>query len=119
VTISAATEAANENRDALAMRVWGDVAKALALPESLPPDAPAALPPYAPAALRPYAIVRERLATFAATPAQDARRPPARTRWNNLFLAGDWTATGLPSTIEGSLRAGAAAADLVFSRQDV
>ena len=58
-------------------------------------------------------MVKEKRATFAATPAQNAKRPPARTRWRNLFLAGDWTSTGLPATIEGALRSGATAAAAV------
>ena len=62
--------------------------------------------------LPPWQIVRERRATFAATPEQNALRPGARTRWHNLFLAGDWTATGLPATIEGAIRSGNRAADL-------
>jgi uncharacterized protein with NAD-binding domain and iron-sulfur cluster len=61
----------------------------------------------------PCRIVKEKRATFAATPAQDARRPACPTRWTNLFLAGDWTATGLPATIEGALRSGEKAAALV------
>jgi uncharacterized protein with NAD-binding domain and iron-sulfur cluster len=64
----------------------------------------------------PWQIVRERRATFAATPAQDARRPGARTRWNNLVLAGDWTDTGLPATIEGSIRSGHRAAEVISGR---
>ena len=44
---------------------------------------------------------------------RDARRPDAKTAWENLFLAGDWTATGLPATIEGTIRSGYRAADLV------
>ena len=52
-------------------------------------------------------------ATFAATPAEDKKRPDAETRWKNLFLAGDWTQTGLPATIEGSIRAGHRAAELI------
>ena len=54
--------------------------------------------------------MRERRATFAATPAEAARRPGARTRYANLVLAGDWTDTGLPATIEGSIRSGLTAA---------
>jgi uncharacterized protein with NAD-binding domain and iron-sulfur cluster len=57
-------------------------------------------------------IVKERRATFAQTPEQVARRPPAATRWSNLFLAGDWTATVLPATIEGAIRSGDVAAEL-------
>ena len=64
------------------------------------------------AACPTWQIVKEKRATFAATPAQDARRPAARTRWRNLFLAGDWTQTGLPATIEGALRSGETAAAL-------
>ncbi|MGE5368676.1 MAG: FAD-dependent oxidoreductase, partial [Chloroflexota bacterium] len=60
----------------------------------------------------PWQIVKEKRATFAATPAQEARRPGAATTWRNMFLAGDWTATGLPATIEGSIRSGYRAAEL-------
>ena len=45
-------------------------------------------------------------------PAQEVRRPASAARWSNLFLAGDWTATGLPATIEGALRSGERAASL-------
>ena len=62
--------------------------------------------------LPPWQIVKEKRATFAATPAQDAKRPPAATRFRNLFLAGDWTQTGLPATIEGAIRSGESAARL-------
>jgi monoamine oxidase len=43
-------------------------------------------------------------------------RPVAKTDWGNLVLAGDWTATGLPATIEGAVRSGNRAADLVSKR---
>ena len=62
----------------------------------------------------PMRIVKEKRATFAATPAQDALRPPSRTRWRNLLLAGDWTQTGLPATIEGAIRSGDRAADTIL-----
>ena len=48
-------------------------------------------------------MIRLRRATFAATPAEDAKRPDAATQWPNLVLAGDWTQTGLPATIEGAI----------------
>jgi len=51
-----------------------------------------------------------------ATPEQNALRPGPVTAFKNLFLAGDWTATGLPATIEGSVRSGDRAADLVLAR---
>ena len=46
-------------------------------------------------------------------PAQDAKRPGAATQWRNLVLAGDWTDTGLPATIEGAIRSGNRAADII------
>ncbi len=97
VTISGADRLMDEPRESLAARIWAEVAAATGL------DAP----------LPPWQIVKEKRATFAATPEQEARRPSAETRWANLFLAGDWTATGLPSTIEGSVRSGYRAAALI------
>lgn len=99
VTVSAAEHLAGRDREDLARAFWHDIGAALGI------DAP----------LPRWQIVREKRATFAATPAQNARRPPAATRWRNLFLAGDWTQTGLPATIEGSLRSGETAARLAGS----
>jgi squalene-associated FAD-dependent desaturase len=97
VTISGADRLLDTPRGELAQTLWQDVCKALAVTAELPP----------------WQIVRERRATFAATPAQNARRPTASTKWRNLFLAGDWTATGLPATLESAVRSGFRAADLV------
>ncbi len=94
VTISAANRYAEVENDALAATVWAELSRAFNLPPAIPP----------------YRLVREKRATFAATPAQLARRPPTRTQTPNLMLAGDWTATGLPATIEGAIRSGNAAA---------
>jgi squalene-associated FAD-dependent desaturase len=96
VTISGADRLMDEAREELAETIWTEVAAATGLPQTLPP----------------WQIVKEKRATFAATPAQEARRPGAQTAWRNLFLAGDWTATGLPATIEGSIRSGYRAAEL-------
>ncbi len=96
VTISAATAVVGRDRTELAATVWGEVCRAL--------DRPAPLPP--------WQVVKEKRATFAATVEQDALRPPARTGIANLFLAGDWTQTGLPATIEGAIRSGQTAAGL-------
>ena len=97
VTVSAADRLLEMDTQELAALLWRDVAAVHNLSGPVPP----------------CRIVKERRATFAATPAQDARRPPGPTRWKNLFLAGDWTDTGLPATIEGALRSGEAAAALV------
>lgn len=56
------------------------------------------------------AVVFEPRATFLGRPGQAAHRPGPATAVRNLFLAGDWTATGLPATIEGAVRSGDAAA---------
>ncbi len=55
-------------------------------------------------------IIKERFATFSPSPAAEPLRPPARTPIRGLFLAGDWTATGLPATIEGAVQSGYTAA---------
>lgn len=56
-------------------------------------------------------VVKEVRATFSAAPGLEAKRPRAETRWRNLFLAGDWTQTGWPSTMEGAVRSGYRAAE--------
>jgi hydroxysqualene dehydroxylase len=100
VTVSAADALVDRPADELAERLWRDVERAYDLPRQ---DMP------------PAQIVKERRATFAATPAEIARRPKPGTRWRNLALAGDWTDTGLPATIEGAIRSGFAAADLLIA----
>ncbi len=98
VTVSCADAIVDQDREALAATIWADVAKALNITAPMPA----------------WQIVKEKRATFAATPAQDARRPQQKTRWRNLFLAGDWVQTGLPATIEGALRSGESAAALAL-----
>lgn len=99
VTISNGDRLVDMPREELANAIWKDVCKAAGVTGDLPP----------------WQIVRERRATFEATPEQNALRPPAVTSCKNLFLAGDWTDTGLPATIEGSVRSGDRAADLVLA----
>ena len=60
----------------------------------------------------PWQVIKERRATFAATPEQEKKRSGPVTAWENLLVAGDWTATGLPATIEGAIRSGRRAARL-------
>jgi squalene synthase HpnD len=55
-------------------------------------------------------VYKARSATFAATPEAEPLRPGAETEWGNFWLAGDWTATGLPATIEGAVLSGRTAA---------
>lgn len=100
VTISNGDRLVDMPRDDLAQAVWRDVCRAAGIAAELPA----------------WQIVRERRATFAATPEQNALRPGPVTALNNLVLAGDWTDTGLPATIEGSVRSGDRAADLVLGR---
>jgi uncharacterized protein with NAD-binding domain and iron-sulfur cluster len=63
--------------------------------------------------------VKEKRATFAATPRQEAKRPPSRTCYTNVALAGDWIRTGLPATLEGAVRSGREAAAIVSERAPV
>lgn len=58
-------------------------------------------------------VLREAAATFVPEPCIEALRPGATTPVPGLYLAGDWTATGLPATIEGAVRSGRSAADAV------
>jgi squalene-associated FAD-dependent desaturase len=101
VTVSAGDRLIDTPREDLARTIWGEVATVAGLPAD---------------PLPPWQIVRERRATFAATPEQDAKRPDPVTSWRNLVLAGDWTNTGLPATIEGAIRSGNRAAEVVSSR---
>jgi squalene-associated FAD-dependent desaturase len=101
VTISGADRLLDTPREELASRIWRDVAEIAGIAGPLAGPLP------------PWQIVRERRSTFAALPRENAKRPGARTDWNNLVLAGDWTATGLPATIEGSIRSGNRAAELI------
>ncbi len=102
VTVSAADRIVDVPTDALRESLWRDVASAYQLP-------PAPVP-----AVR---IVKERRATFLASPEQLRRRPAAATRWRNLLLAGDYTDTGLPATIEGAIGSGLAAGRQVAGRR--
>jgi squalene-associated FAD-dependent desaturase len=99
VTISNADRLIDRPRDELAAEIWEEAAALTGLAPDLPP----------------WQIVKEKRATFAATPAQDAKRPVSRTRWANVVLAGDWVQTGLPATIEGAVRSGYKAASIVIA----
>jgi squalene-associated FAD-dependent desaturase len=98
VTLSAAGARAGEDAEAAAPAIWREVLTALERP-----DRP----------LPPHRIIKEQRATIAQTPQQAARRPAATAPGGNILLAGDWTDTGLPCTIEGAIRSGHRAADRV------
>jgi zeta-carotene desaturase len=57
------------------------------------------------------AVIKEIYATYAILPGLDRYRPEAKTQWPRIFLAGDWTATGWPATMEGAVRSGYLAAE--------
>lgn len=99
VTISAGNRYVDEDPEQLATRVWPEVCAALGFGARSMPD---------------WRVVKEKRATFAATPAQEARRPAAGLGIVNMALAGDYTATGLPATIEGAIRSGCNAANLLL-----
>lgn len=101
VTISAADAVARRGADDIAGSCWREVARLLDLPADPVP---------------PCRVIKEKRATFSATPDASARRPGPATRWRNLALAGDWTATGLPATLESAVRSGHKAAELLLSR---
>jgi squalene-associated FAD-dependent desaturase len=99
ITISNGDRLVDLPREDLAKAIWDEIRKIAGIDDEMPR----------------WQIVRERRATFEATPEQNALRPGPVTAWKNLFLAGDWTDTGLPATIEGSVRSGNRAADLVLA----
>ncbi len=98
VTISAADALIPLAADKLATLIWADVRKALDLGDIPMP---------------PHRIVKEKRATFAQTPESLDFRATTTTFYGNLFMAGDWTDTGLPATIEGAVRSGFKAAKAV------
>jgi squalene-associated FAD-dependent desaturase len=99
VTVSAADRIVDRSAAELRDAFWRDVAVAYRLPSHPVP---------------PARIVKERRATFLASPEQLKRRPQQTTAWSNLLLAGDYVNTGLPATIEGAIRSGFIAAGLAI-----
>jgi hypothetical protein len=95
VTVSAADRFVDQPMEELRDLLWRDAALAYQLPAHPVP---------------PARVVKERRATFLASPAQLLRRPAQTTRWRNLLLAGDYVETGLPAAIEGAIASGFLAA---------
>lgn len=100
VTVSAADALAEQPAEAIAVRLWTEVVRALQLRA---------------ASLPAFRIIKERRATFAQVPSNLARRPGPITTGRNLLLAGDWTDTGLPATLEGAAFSGQRAARFAAS----
>lgn len=94
-TTSAAEAYIDLPAEELSQRLWADITRSLDLGNAAMPG---------------WRVVKEKRATFAATPDQLRRRPSAKTAWANIALAGDWTDTGWPATIEGAIQSGFAAA---------
>jgi squalene-associated FAD-dependent desaturase len=63
-------------------------------------------------------VLKEARATFSVTPGLDRYRPAQQTEWEGLYLAGDWTATEWPSTMEGAVRSGRLAAGAVVGQRE-
>lgn len=102
VVISASHALAGRHRDDVLLEVRGEL-------ESLWPDARNAH-------LLHRRVVTRREAVFSAQPGLDRFRPEQQTPLENLMLAGDWTATGWPATMEGAVRSGYLAAEAVLKK---
>jgi squalene-associated FAD-dependent desaturase len=94
VTVSAATDLAKESTEEIAARIWAECALMLGLAKDVPPNR----------------IMKEQRATIAHTPACEALRPACQEGPPGVLLAGDWTRTGLPCTLEGAAQSGQMAA---------
>lgn len=105
--ISTTTSAANAGliglgEKELAQLLWGDICRALHLDE---------------ARLPPYRIIKEKRATYAATPENLTKRPQTTTAFRNLFLAGDFISCGYPATLEAAISSGFTAASIALARK--
>ena len=98
VTISNAVDVIGNDTHFLAKEVWREIT-AIIQNNNLP--------------LPPYRVLKERRATIAQTPRQNLLRPNSYTKWENLHLAGDWTNTGLPATIESAIQSGKEASEIL------
>lgn len=102
VVISAARQFRGQKHDEIQRQIVEEMAR-------LFPDATAT-------ALRRARVVTEHAATFSAVPGVDALRPAQASPVENLLLAGDWTATGWPATMEGAVRSGYLAVEALLRK---
>ena len=98
ITISAADSLLGMGTQELEQKLWSEVTQALEISQ---------MP------CGPSRVIREKKATFAQTPEQLRKRPGLTSSWDNLLFAGDWVNTGLPATIEGAIRSGKLASNLI------
>lgn len=101
ITISAGDAYLDIKADDLAKILWAEIAPLLGQNSEQTP---------------PHRIIKEKRATLAQTPALEALRPSPVTPLSNLWLAGDWTDTALPATIEGAIRSGVTAANHICKK---
>ncbi|MBS40988.1 MAG: hypothetical protein CMM83_04620 [Rhodospirillales bacterium] len=99
VTISSAKSVVNMPNKELVQVIWDEIQYICKINQKNPP---------------PWRVIKEKKATIAQTPIAVGRRPMVKTLIDNLFIAGDWTNTGLPATIEGSILSGNIAANEVI-----
>ena len=102
ISLSAAWEYIGQPREALAERFIEEMARVFPEAEK--------------ARVQRAVVVKQRQATFRCLPGVNDLRPASPTPYCNLFLAGEWTNTGWPSTMESAARSGYNAAQAVFSR---
>jgi uncharacterized protein with NAD-binding domain and iron-sulfur cluster len=100
VVISASHDLAGRDKGAVIANVCGDLA--------------AVFPAADQAKLLRSKLITEDAAVFSVRPGLEAIRPPQQTAISNLLLAGDWTSTGWPATMEGAVRSGYLAAEAVL-----
>ena len=101
-TVSAADELADATAAYIAQAIWSDITRSI---DGVPNEMP-----------EKHRVVKERRATISQTPESNRMRPNTICHLENLLLAGDWTNTGLPATIEGSIKSGNSAADIILTR---
>jgi len=104
ITASAADSLAQRPAEQIIGAFWADLCRAL---------------PADPGQPERYVVIKEKRATIAQTSAAMARRPGPATRFDNLVLAGDWTATGLPATLEGAVVSGQRAVEFALTSKQV
>ena len=102
-TVSAADDLTHQQSDQIANMIWQDIRRAINGIQKETPEL--------------YRIVKERRATFAQTPDQLNFRAGTNCEFENMYLAGDWIDTGLPATIEGSIRSGILASQAIINNE--